>query len=407
MTNTYPDPCHDDLASAPVALSRLRLAVVVNPLAGIGGPAGLKGSDGLGAVRGASDEALPVRASERARRCLSRLLPLQNRLEIMTWGGAMGAQLLASLGFESRVLGEPQHASNPLAADTLRACEAFLAAKADLLLFAGGDGTARNICEVVGEQLPVLGIPSGVKMQSGVFALLPEAAADVIALMLNGSLVDVGLREVRDIDEAAYRQGKIISRYFGDLLVPEAGQFVQATKQGGVEVEELVLEDMAAEVIERMDPETLYLVGAGSTTQALMMQLGLAHSLLGVDAVCDGELLGLDLSGPQLESMLQTHQGPVVAILTVTGGQGSLLGRGNQQLTPAVLRRIGKDNIWVMATKTKVRALAGRPLLIDTNDVALDQALAGFYRVVTGYRDEILYPAGITANAVGAGNTVA
>jgi predicted polyphosphate/ATP-dependent NAD kinase len=241
--------------------------------------------------------------------------------------------------------------------------------------------------------LPVLGIPSGVKMQSGVFALLPESAAAVIDLLLRAGLVDVRLQEVRDIDEAAYRRGEVRSRCFGELLVPEAGHFVQATKQGGMEVEALVLDDIAAEVASRMDAETLYLIGPGTTPRALMESLGLPNTLLGIDAIRAGRVVAADLSGPQLEHLLAQEAGAVVAILTATGGQGSLLGRGNQQLTPAVLRRIGREHIWIIATKSKMQALAGRPLLIDTNDPDLDRQFTGFYRVITGYRDEIFYPA--------------
>lgn len=370
---------------------RLRLALLINPLAGIGGPAGLKGSDDIGELVDVATATL--RAPARALRCLTLLQPLAAQLDIITWGGPMGETLLAELGLAAQVAGYPAQPGCTSAEDTRQACRAFLACAPDLLLFVGGDGTARNICEVVGEHLPVLGIPSGVKMQSGVFALLPEAAAAVIGLLLQAGLVDVRLQEVRDIDEAAYRRGEVRSRCFGELLVPEVGQFVQVTKQGGLEVEALVLDDIAAEVASRMADDTLYLIGPGTTPRALMEHLGLPNTLLGIDVIRAGQVLAADLSGPQLEHLLAQESGPVVAILTATGGQGSLLGRGNQQLTPAVLRRIGREQIWIIATKSKIQALGGRPLLIDTNDPELDRQLTGFYRVITGYQDEILYPA--------------
>lgn len=378
----------------------LRLGLVVNPWAGIGGPAGLKGSDDRALIDEACENGATKRASGRVIRCLMRLHELcQRSVSLVTAAGDMGESDAKHAGFAPQVVGlnDGLSASDKTiteAADTQAAVDAMLAQGIDLLVFVGGDGTARDVCARVGNQVPVLGIPSGVKMHSGVFAVSPEAAAEVIHAAVKGALVDIRLQEVRDIDEAALRQGIVKSRYFGEMRVPEFGHFVQGTKNGGQEVEELVLDDIAADLHERLEPETLYLIGAGTTPKALMDVLGLPNTLLGIDVIQNEALIAADQSAPQLEQLLSEYDGPVVAILSITGGQGSLIGRGNQQLSPSVLTRIGRDNIWVLATKSKIKQLDGRPLLMDSNDRALDDAWSGYIDVVTGYHDRIYYPLG-------------
>ena len=380
-------------------MQRLKLGLLVNPYAGIGGPAGLKGSDGAEIVAEAMARGVVQRAPARAQRCLLQLQPLQTQIDLYTYGRDMGETLALELGWTPNVVGQPSLQSS--ASDTRQAVAGLAAAGIDLLLFVGGDGTARDVCGALSElahtQQPVLGIPSGVKMHSGVFAISPEAAAQVVIQMLSSALVDLREQEVRDIDEEAFRRGRVKSRYYGDMLVPEHSQFVQQCKEGGREVEELVLVDIAADLRENLEDDTWYLVGAGTTPQALMEELGLDNSLLGIDLVCNEALLAADLSGPELEQKLAAHNGPVVAILSITGGQGSLIGRGNQQLTPSVLRRIGRDNVWVLASKSKLTQLEGRPLLMDSNDPALDADWQGYVKVITGYRDSVLYPLGLPA----------
>ncbi len=223
------------------------------------------------------------------------------------------------------------------------------------------------------------------------FAINPEAASEVLRKLIAGELVDLREQEVRDIDEAAFREGRVRARHYGEMRVPEAGQFVQRVKESGREVEALVLDEIAAEVVEEMDKETLYIVGPGSTTQAVMAALGLEGTLLGVDLVRGGRLIAADVDAETIEAALAGTERTEI-LVTPIGGQGHLFGRGNQQLSPVVLRRVGRDNIQVLATKTKVTELAGRPLLLDTNDPELDRDFSGLIRVITGYRDTILYP---------------
>ncbi len=377
--------------------NHLRLGLVVNPWAGIGGPAGLKGSDDRQLVAQAMAEGATERAASRVARCFERLLSLCGEsVTVVTAAAEMGESHLRGAGFKPSVVYHAESSSTQ-AQDSVDAAIAIKAAGVDLLLFVGGDGTARDICSAVGEHLPVLGIPSGVKMHSGVFAVSPEAAAEVVHAAIKGQLVDIRLQEVRDIDEAALRQGQVKSRYFGEMKVPEFGHFVQGTKNAGREVEELVFDDIAADLRERMEDGVLYLVGAGTTAKALMDELGLDNTLLGIDVVKDERLVAKDQSASELEQLLAGHPGQVVAILSVTGGQGSLIGRGNQQLSPTILKRIGRDNLWVLATKSKIKALDGRSLLMDSNDADLDQLWSGYIEVTTGYHDRIYYPLGLTA----------
>lgn len=371
-------------------LSRLfRLGLVVNSYAGLGGPAGLKGSDGAELRTQVLAQGDSLRAPERAARVLAQLAGLP--LEVLCFAGEMGETVARAAGLPVTLLGAA--ATQPSeATDTLAAAKACEAAGCDLIVFVGGDGTARNMVQAVSEQQPVLGIPSGVKMHSGVYAIAPEAAAALIKQLMSGQLVSLDFQEVRDIDEAAFRAGRVQSRYYGELLVPAEPRYVQAVKSGGREVEALVLDDIAADIIETMTPDTLYIFAPGSTTYAITEALGISATLLGVDLVLDKTLLAADVDAAELEARVFAHAGPVKLVLTAIGGQGHILGRGNQQLRPDLLKHIGRDNLLLVATKTKLEALAGRPLLMDSNDAELDRQWQGYVRVITGYRDAVLYP---------------
>ena len=373
-----------------------RLGLIVNPMAGIGGPVALKGSDGAEIVVEARQRGAQLRAPGRAVRALKTLSAGIESTDVVltTCPGPMGEDIARQCGFSPEVIGEidPQRTTPE---DTESAARIMADKGMDMILFVGGDGTARNICNAVPSGQPVLGIPSGVKMHSGVYAITPEMAGELVCKLVRGELVDIRPQEVRDIDEEAFRQGKVKARYYGELLVPEEGQFMQHVKSGGREVESLVLEDIAATLIEEMEADDLYIIGPGSTTRGLMEELGLENTLLGVDLVKNRELLASDVTATEIEqaiveNMAETN-GMAKIVITPIGGQGHLLGRGNQQLTPEVIRLVGRDNLIVIATKTKITELNGRPLLVDSNDPVLDRALSGYIPVITGYRDKVLY----------------
>ncbi len=367
----------------------LKIGLLVNPYAGLGGPVGLKGSDGAEIRDEALKRGARPRAVERAHRALALLVG--EDVELVCWEGPMGSAALEGLDLPWQSCGKPG-AEPTTAEDTARAARAIAMQQPDVLVFAGGDGTARDILDAVGDRVAALGIPSGVKMHSAVYAVSPEAAGELLKRLAAAGLVNVELREVRDIDEDAFREGVVKARYYGELLTPEEGHFLQRTKVAGVESEELVAEDIAAGIVESLVPGQIYLIGPGSTTAAIMAELGLPNTLLGVDAICDGEVLLSDAGEAELLELLAREQKPAEIIVTAIGGQGHVFGRGNQQFSPAVLRAVGLDNITIVAGKGKIKGLGGEPLLVDTNDPTLDAALCGYRKVVTGYHDAILYP---------------
>ncbi|PAU86593.1 ATP-NAD kinase [Pseudomonas sp. WN033] len=366
-----------------------RLGLIINPLAGLGGQAGLKGSDGV------AEQALAMgiepRAQARVRVALEALLPLRERIQILSAPGPMGADLLGEMGFDFEQIGELAGAQTS-AADTERIAAQIQTQGVDLLLFAGGDGTARNICHSARPGQLVLGVPAGVKIHSGVYAVNPRAAGELVSLLVQGDLVRLAEADVRDIDEEAFRQGSVRTRHYGELAVPQEGRFVQQVKQGGRELETLVLDDIGAWLQEEQASDRFWIMGPGSTTLGLLETMGLEGTLLGVDVLRDGELIATDVSEPQLWELMQ-QGGEWRILVTAIGGQGHILGRGNQQISPRVVRAAGLDNLLVVATKTKLKTLHGRPFLIDSGDPELDQQLTGLRRVLSGYREEMLYPA--------------
>ncbi len=377
----------------------LKLGLLINPYAGLGGPAGLKGSDGIAVRELALARGATPRAVERARRVLNMLADAQASVSVTCCEGDIGSAATEGLGLDVTVLQGPDIAVT-YAADTRIAAQRLAACDLDVLVFVGGDGTARDVLDAIGDRIVVMGIPSGVKMHSSVYAVSPEAAGALLLRLCRGGLVDVQYREVRDIDEEAFRQGVVKTRFYGELLTPEEGHFLQRTKVAGRESSELVAAEIADEVVESLQSGHTYLIGPGSTTAALMATLGLDNTLLGVDVVRDGDLLLSDASEQQLVALLESLGGPATIIVTAIGGQGHVFGRGNQQFSAEVIRAVGTENILIVAGKAKLADLAGQPLLVDTNDPALDAELCGYRRVITGYRDEVLYPLATLPNAV-------
>ena len=369
--------------------SGFRLGLIINPIAGVGGQAALKGSDGV--VEQALAQGVLPQAQRRVAIALEQLLPLRDQLQLFAAPGAMGSDLLTELGFEHQVVGELSDPNQTSAEDTERCAAALQKTGVDLLLFAGGDGTARNICNQISNNQLVLGIPAGVKIHSGVYAVNPRAAGELVSLLVKGDLVRLREADVRDIDETAFRQGQVKTRHYGELSVPEEGRFVQQVKQGGREVETLVLDDIAAWLQEEQDEDTGWILGPGSTNLGLLEAMGLQGTLLGVDVLHNGELILQDATEQQLWALLE-QGGDWRILVTAIGGQGHILGRGNQQLSPRIIRAVGLNNLLVVATKTKLTTLDGRPFLVDSGDAELDQQLTGLRRVLSGYREEMLYP---------------
>ncbi|WP_213994774.1 ATP-NAD kinase family protein [Arsukibacterium sp.] len=366
-----------------------RLGLIINPLAGLGGSVALKGSDGM-AAEALARGAVPM-AGERANVALSQLSALKDQFQVVTVAGEMGADLCQQLGLNYQICYTPATAPT-VAADTEQAALAIAEQGVDLLLFAGGDGTARNLCSVIGNSTTVLGIPAGCKIHSGVYAISPQAAGKLVQRLISGQLVTLAEAPVMDIDETAFRQGVVKTRRYGEMRIPAELRYVQSVKAAGKESEELVLDDLAAYVAGLMEDNIRYVMGSGSTVAAVMAELGLANTLLGVDVVENGELIASDVTAAQLLELVSDY--PSKLVITLIGGQGHVFGRGNQQLSPAVIKAIGRDNIMLLATKTKLQQLNGRPLLADTGDQTLDKALHGLLNVLTGYNDYVIYRLG-------------
>ncbi|MBL4607705.1 MAG: ATP-NAD kinase family protein [Pseudomonadales bacterium] len=373
---------------------KFRLGLIVNPFAGLGGSVALKGSDGDEIVALALSRGAKPKADERVEAALAVLAPYRDEIQIITVPGDMGGRLAKVFGAEYLLLENIVNEVISSAEDTRKAALSICQEGVDLLLFAGGDGTARDIYAAIGVGQVCLGVPAGVKMQSGVYANTPHAAGELLKLMMQGEILSLTEAEVRDIDEDAYRHGMLKSRYFGELRVPSDLRYLQHVKCRGIEKEEVVLDDIAAFVCESLERHTLCIIGAGTTTMAIKQAMGIDGTLLGVDLVFDGRLLLADASEQEILTSLSARDTsqPVKLILTLIGGQGHLFGRGNQQLSPRVIKVVKKENITVVASKDKLHSLDKRPIILDTGDECLDRQLAGYISVVTGYEDQVIYP---------------
>ena len=354
-----------------------RIGLIVNPVAGMGGSVGLKGTDGN--VEEARRRGAVPHAMDRAQITLGILAQVKG-LHFITCSGTMGADILRDTGIkEFEILYTFSGESSAL--DTKAAASRFREAKVDLILFCGGDGTARDIFEVVGREIPLLGIPAGVKMYSAVFAIDPTIAADLVRKSAGNILRD---SEILDVDEEAYRSGVLKTRIFGIARTPVAAGKVQVAKQVYEEPdEERAKQEIARFMQEVMLADTLYILGAGTTTEAIAHRLGVQKTLLGVDAIKDGVLVAADVNENILLELTEQEK-EVRIILSPIGAQGFILGRGNQQISARVVKRIGIKKIIVVATPHKLRET---PLLyIDSGDPLLDLEFGNSMQVISGYR---------------------
>ena len=367
---------------------RLRLGLIVNPLAGMGGRVGLKGTDGR------ADEAMRLGAKpgsgERAVRALKRLATSHPPLTITAAHGAMGQDAANETGFLAELIAASP-GSVTTAEDTLAAAREMRTRGVDLILFSGGDGTARDVFEAVGDHVPILGIPAGVKMQSGVFATSPEIAGEIVAAlaaMPDRARAVYRASEVMDIDEELLRQGAISPRLYGYASVPYFPMHLQNAKARQRALDETAVSAAARQLAASMDRDCLYAIGAGRTAKRVIEALGEKGTLLGTDLVEDGKIVARDANEQAI--LDRSAARPLKLIIGVVGGQGYVLGRGNQELSPEIIRRAGRDNITIIASQEKLMALPDKRLLVETGDGALDRELAGYWRVVVGPMDEMV-----------------
>ncbi len=368
-----------------------KLGLIVNPVAGMGGRVGLKGSDGPEILEKAIELGAISTSPGRAIEALKRIAHIKDSIELITYPHEMGEDEARECGFDPRVIGSIEQGKTT-SDDTKAAAMEMVELGVDLILFAGGDGTARDIYAAIDGEVPVLGIPTGVKIHSGVFAINPSSAGDLAVMYLRGRLAATREAEVMDIDEEAFREDRISARLYGYLTVPYEKNLVQTSKGGSPPQEELSLEVIARDIVEEMEEDVLYVIGPGTTTRPIAESLGLPKTLLGVDVVLDGRSVASDVNESKLLELIEGRRAKI--IVTVIGGQGFIFGRGNQQISPEVIKKVGKENIVVVATPGKLASLEGRPLLVDTGDGELDELLSGYIRVITGYSRRVVYKVG-------------
>jgi predicted polyphosphate/ATP-dependent NAD kinase len=336
---------------------------------------------------GAVSEA-PIRAKD----ALEVIIPFKEKIEIITCPSEMGEEVVKQCGFKYKVIGSINKGQTT-PEDTIKAARKMTDLGVRMILFAGGDGTARDICEAIGSDVAVVGIPAGVKIHSAVYATTPRNAGKLSLLYLEGRLKKYREAEVMDIDEDAFRMGAVTAKLYGYLKIPLEERLFQGLKSGSAVEESSAIFSIARYIVDIMEDDCMYIIGPGTTTRAIMECLQLPFTLLGVDVIYNKHLVATDVSEKQLLDLIHGHGKMAKVIVTIIGGQGYIFGRGNQQISPSVLNKIGKDNIIVIAPQSKIIGLQGRPMLIDLGDYKINQLMSGYYRVVTDYNSMIMYKA--------------
>jgi len=358
------------------------IGFIINPVAGMGGAVGLKGTDGNEILNKAIALGAKPIASAKAEIFLSNLSTAKEHIKFLVGAGEMGEFQVKKLGFNFQVVGQAK--SQTSSKDTQIIAHQMKNSKIDLLIFCGGDGTARDILKAVSLSVPVLGVPTGVKMHSAVFAITPQAAARVTLRFL---FVSLPLREteVMDVDEQAFREGHVSAELYGHVLSPFEPHLIQGNKMESPMIESEIQNQaaIALYIIEEMKPKNLYIIGPGTTTRTIGDLLDQKKTLLGVDLFQNKEIAAKDVNEKKLLQAIAGRNAQI--IVTPIGGQGFIFGRGNQQISPKVINQVGLDNIIVVATKSKLDRLSS--LKVDTGDSKLDAALrARGISVISDYK---------------------
>jgi predicted polyphosphate/ATP-dependent NAD kinase len=357
--------------TTPETLPIKTIGFIVNPIAGMGGAVGLKGTDGKTILNKAISLGAKPIASQRAETFLAELHPFQKSLKLRVGAGNMGENQAKKCGFTYDVIGDSKRETS--SADTLNMGKVMVESNVDLIAFCGGDGTTRDILKAVGLKVPVLGVPTGVKMHSAIFAVSPKAASRVAISFLWGAL-PLREAEVMDVDEQAFREGRLSAELYGYMLSPYEPHLIQGNKLESPTTEDEVRNQaaIAIYVIEEMKPDTTYIIGPGTTTRTISDLLDQKKTLLGVDLFQGKKIIANDVNEKQI--LDATKEKTARIIVTPIGGQGFIFGRGNHQISSKVIRQVGFDNIIVVATKSKLDRL--KSLRVDTGDLELDEALS-------------------------------
>lgn len=375
------------------------IGLIVNPVAGLGGPIAQKGSDAAGIRDLAMAAGIDSLASARARLAIERLCAgLQGSgtsVRILAGAADMGADALGSAIAHEAVFAGNAHPGATTSSDTKSIARRMVQAGVDLLLFAGGDGTARDVLDAVGSAVPVLGIPAGVKIYSAVFGLTPTESGLLAAGWLSSRERPTVQREVVDIDEEELRRGAATPSLYGALLVPEDSRRLQPRKAASPASDANAVFSLGRAFAATMVPDRHYVLGPGGTTMAIGRALGLEPTRLGVDVVRNGKLVARDVDADALNELIPAEGATVV--VTPLGQQGFVIGRGNQQIDHRLLRR---SELKIVATPSKIISLGGRPLWVDSGHPEIDATLSGFAKVFTGPNAEVIYPISNTADGL-------
>ena len=379
-----------------------KIGFLINPVAGLGGRAGMKGSDDAARCRKALLAGYEKSAFCRAEECLKELKGLSmDGWRIYAPEGCMGADVLFKVGIPCEPLENSRTGSldeETSREDTLYFARRLCGMGMDLILFCGGDGTARDICEAAGSNVPVLGVPAGVKMYSACFATTPCKAGEILKRFIQGKETSFSHREVMDLDENSLDELSVSPTLYGFLTVPDDKVRLQRAKEAGTSEEEEA-EVLAAEIRAEMKEDTLYILGPGSTTYRVKQMLHGTGTVRGVDLAKNGRILRADADERTILSFLDREQKAEI-IVTCIGGNGFLFGRGNQQISPLVLKKVGKSHIRLAVTREKLSGLGTRPMLVDTGDLETDRYLAGYYKIRLNAKEEIIYRVQAGADAL-------
>ncbi len=347
-----------------------KIGFVVNPIAGMGGRVGLKGTDGM-AKEAIRRGGIPISA-ERAKLAMKGI---ETYAKILTCSSKMGETCLKK-NFEVVY----NALENTSARDTKNACREFLKREIDLLVFCGGDGTARDVYSVAGRKVPIIGIPSGVKMHSSVFAVTPTAANKIIIKFLqdDSSIIET---EIMDVDEEVFRSGLMKIKLYGYAITPYEKILIQKGKEIFISADESAQKKEISSFLAPILSKGTCILGGGSTTEKIADALEIEKTLLGVDVVKDGKLIVKDACEDEILNHLNGDKKRI--IVSPIGRQGFVFGRGNQQISPEVIGKVGVDNIIIVSTPHK---LAQTPyLFVDTGNARLDKILSGWKSVITGF----------------------
>jgi len=359
-----------------------KLGLVINPIAGMGGKTGLKGSDGSNTLKKALSLGAKKESAIRAEQALLPLKFMINKFSLITCSAEMGEKSCKKIGLKTDYIIDIDKKITT-GIDTIKAVKIMARKQVSLILFSGGDGTACDIFYALQDKIPILGIPAGVKMHSSVFGTSPNAVGSLVSRIISNhsDTFPTSTAEIMDLDEDMRRYDQIRTRLIGSATIPSDKFLVQNPKSYVQLNDEESINGISEYLENKLDKEATYIVGPGRTTQNFLNRIGVSGTLLGVDVLKGRKLIGRDVNSRGLEIL--TRDGLLYIISGIIGGQGFLFGRGNQQITAEIIQRVKKENILIIASTKKIYELPRQCILIDTGNQKLDNELAGYVKVQT------------------------